>query len=228
MISLNQRSQDLLLLNVCIFWRKHACDFSLSSVVSPQILKVLQAAATNTECLNDMNASNLLVGAVMLFRALPLGESSFFVLQSTFFCVGMSTRTISIWFIFIDFVVVVVCGTHFWRDIAGSLTGVSWQYDNSRVASPTMMGRFGAPSWVKPTSVPNQQLMYPLDGALRYLSSSACGTQGVGRFCKLDRMKIPYYLRRASKSSEMHEAWKFFSRISLNNLSYNRCWAMFT
>ncbi len=28
---------------------------------------------------------------------------------------------------------------------AGSLTGVSWPFDNSRDASPTMMGKHGAP-----------------------------------------------------------------------------------
>ncbi len=42
-----------------------------------------------------------------------------------------------------------------------------------------MMGRFGAPSWVKLTSVPDQRLIYPLGGALRYLSSRANRTQGV-------------------------------------------------
>ncbi len=37
-------------------------------------IEVLHSAAKNPECLNDIHASNLLVGAVMLFRALPLGK----------------------------------------------------------------------------------------------------------------------------------------------------------
>ncbi len=76
----------------------------------------------------------------------------------------------------------VIYGTHLWQGIAGSLTGVSWRCDNSRAASPTMTGRFGAPRWVEPTSVPDQQLIYPLGGALRYLFSSACRTQGANTF----------------------------------------------
>ncbi len=39
-------------------------------------IEVLHSAAKNPECLNDIHASNLLVGAVMLFRALPLGKLS--------------------------------------------------------------------------------------------------------------------------------------------------------
>ncbi len=58
-------------------------------------------------------------------------------------------------------VVVVVCGTHLRKDIAGSLAGVSWRFDNSRDASPTMMGKFGAPRWAEPTSVPDQRFIYP-------------------------------------------------------------------
>ncbi len=53
-------------------------------------------------------------------------------------------------------------------DLAGSPTGVSWRFNKSRDASPTMMGRYGAPSWVKPTSFPDQQLIYHLDEALAF------------------------------------------------------------
>ncbi len=64
------------------------------------------------------------------------------------------------------------------EDWAGPLMEVSWRRINSRDASPSMMGRFGDPSWVKPTSVPDQQLIYPQDEAVRYLSSSANRTKG--------------------------------------------------
>lgn len=36
-------------------------------------IDVIHVAAKNPECLEDILASNLLVGAVMLFRGLPLG-----------------------------------------------------------------------------------------------------------------------------------------------------------
>ncbi len=41
--------------------------------------------------------------------------------------------------------VVVVCGTHLCQDKAGSLRGVSWRFDNSKDASPYMIGKYGAP-----------------------------------------------------------------------------------
>ncbi len=43
-----------------------------------------------------------------------------------------------------------------------------WRFIDSRDASPTIMGRLGAPRWVKHTSVLDQQLLYPIGGALRY------------------------------------------------------------
>ncbi|VDN96699.1 unnamed protein product [Rodentolepis nana] len=39
-------------------------------------IEVLNAVAKNPECLNDIHASNLLVGAVMLFRSLPIAHLS--------------------------------------------------------------------------------------------------------------------------------------------------------
>ncbi len=77
------------------------------------------------------------------------------------------------------FFVLLLCAAYLsLEDYAGVLTGVSWRFDNRRDASPTMMWRFGAPGWVKPTSAPDQQLIHPLGEALRYLSSSANRTQG--------------------------------------------------
>ncbi len=51
-------------------------------------------------------------------------------------------------------------------DLTGCLTRVSWRFDKSRVASSTAM-RTGAPTWAKLISVPDQQFIYPLGGALR-------------------------------------------------------------
>ncbi len=41
--------------------------------------------------------------------------------------------------------------------------------DDDGNVSSTKMGRFGTPRWVKPNSVHDQQLIQPLDGALRSL-----------------------------------------------------------
>ncbi len=62
---------------------------------------------------------------------------------------------------------------------ADPLAGVSWRLIDSRDASPTVMGKFDAPRWIKPTSVPDQQLIYPLGGALILLLANAVSR---GRF----------------------------------------------
>ncbi len=84
---------------------------------------------------------------------------------------------------------VVVCGVLIFGRLSRPPDGgfvASYKY-NSRDASPTMMWRFGTPSWVKPTSVPGQQLIYPLGETLRYLSCSAYRTQGsYATLCHVD------------------------------------------
>ncbi len=79
--------------------------------------------------------------------------------QSSQICVIINLRPSQVHFSF--HVVVVVCGTHLWQDIAGSLTKVSWWFDNSRVASPTMMGNYGAPRSANPPRSPTIDLYTP-------------------------------------------------------------------
>ncbi len=64
------------------------------------------------------------------------------------------------------------------EDLADVLTGVSWQLDNSKDASPAIMGRFGTSRWAKTTSSTDQQLIYPPRLRAK-ISFSACGTQRV-------------------------------------------------
>ncbi len=93
------------------------------------------------------------------------------------------------------FVVVFVCGTHLWQDIAGSLTDVSWRFDSSRVASPTMMGKYGAPWWVKRISNNNACLadvrwqVYHLSASQTACTSpmNHCGPTAVGRWSQCKR-----------------------------------------
>ncbi|VDN13099.1 unnamed protein product [Dibothriocephalus latus] len=63
---LKLRALDVSLLNLSMFTLFY---FDFNNYVNS--FQVLRSTATNTECLKDIHASKLLVGAIMLFRSLP-------------------------------------------------------------------------------------------------------------------------------------------------------------
>ncbi len=53
---------------------------------------------------------------------------------------------------------------------------------NRKIATLTMMGRFGSPRWVVPTSISDQKLMYALDDALWSFLAEAVNVMSVVEF----------------------------------------------